>query len=135
MNKKYVELLYKLTKKAYQNKEVPVGAIIIKNDKIISKGFNNRQKKHDVTGHAEIVCIKKAAKKLKDWRLNDCELYVSLEPCEMCKKIIEESRIKKVYFLTKSNYNNKQKNTFYSKIDYKNKEFETILNQFFKNKR
>lgn len=81
--------------KANKNDEVPVGAILVKNDVIISKGRNNRQKKKNVLGHAEINAIIKGAKKNKDWRLDGFELYCSLEPCPMCACFIKESRIKK----------------------------------------
>jgi len=99
---KYMKLAYEESIKAYKKNEVPVGAIIIKNNKIIAKAKNNRQKKHNILGHAEINCIQKAEKKLKDWRLNDCVMYVTLEPCNMCSEIIKESRIKEVVFATAS---------------------------------
>jgi len=71
--------------KAFKKGEIPVGAVIVKDNKIIAKSHNNRQKKFNVYGHAEINCIIKAAKKIKDWRLDDCEMYVTLEPCDLCK--------------------------------------------------
>ena len=98
---KYFEIAYKEAIKAYKHKEIPVGAIIVKNNKIIAKSSNNRQKKKNVIGHAEINCIKKASKKLGDWRLDGCDLYVTLEPCNMCRIIIDESRISNVFFLIK----------------------------------
>ena len=99
MIERYMELAYKEALKAYKKHEVPVGAIIVKNNKIISKGHNNRQNNYSVLGHAEINCIIKAEKKLKDWRLDGCDMYVTLEPCEMCEKIINESRIDNVIYL------------------------------------
>lgn len=98
---KYFEIAYKEAIKAYKRKEVPVGAILVKNNKIIAKSSNNRQKNKNVLGHAEINCIKKASKKLKDWRLDGCDLYVTLEPCNMCRIVIDESRISHVFFLIK----------------------------------
>ncbi len=85
--------------KAYLKKEIPIGAVVVQNNKIIGKGFNRRLKNTDVTNHAEIIAIKKAARHNRDWRLNDCDLYVTLEPCNMCKAVINEARIKHVYYL------------------------------------
>lgn len=80
------------------NGEIPVGAVIIKNDEIISSAFNQKEKSKDVTAHAEILAIKQAAQKLGRWRLSDCEMYVTLEPCPMCAWAIINSQIKTVYF-------------------------------------
>lgn len=87
--------------KAYKKKEIPVGAVIVKNNKIIAKAHNTRQKTHNLLGHAEINCILKAEKKIKDWRLSNCDMYITLEPCSMCRIFIEEARIKNVYILLK----------------------------------
>ena len=84
-----------------------LGAVIVFNNKIIAKAFNNRNRKIDVTNHAEIIAIRKAARKLGDWRLSECDLYVTLEPCDMCKEVIRESRLKNVYYLIKKNENKK----------------------------
>ena len=78
--------------------DVPVGAIIVKDNKIIASAHNEREKTNDITAHAEILAIKQAAEKLENWRLEDCELYVTLEPCPMCAWAILQSRIKTVYF-------------------------------------
>lgn len=78
--------------------DVPVGAIITKNGKIIASAFNEKEKTNDVTAHAEILAIKRAAEKLKNWRLDACELYVTLEPCPMCAWAILQARINAVYF-------------------------------------
>ena len=83
---------------AGKNGEIPVGAVIVKNGEIIATGRNRREEKHSVLGHAELDAMENAAKKLNDWRLNDCELYVTLEPCPMCAGAIINSRIKKVVF-------------------------------------
>lgn len=101
MNEKYMEIAYLEAKKAYKKMEVPVGAVIVKDNKVISKAHNLMETKNDCTKHAEIIAIKKASKKLKNWRLIDCDLYVTLEPCEMCKGAINLSRIKNVYFSVK----------------------------------
>lgn len=101
MNEKYMEIAYLEANKAYKKMEVPVGAVIVKDNKVISKAHNLMETKNDCTKHAEIIAIKKASKKLKNWRLIDCDLYVTLEPCEMCKGAISLSRIKNVYFSVK----------------------------------
>lgn len=94
----YIDLAYKEALKALKIDEVPVGAIIVKEGKIISKAYNKKEKNNDPTGHCEILAIKKACKKLKSWRLNECELYVTLEPCTMCLGAIVHARIKSVYY-------------------------------------
>ena len=101
MEEKYYEEIIKLAKKAYKKREVPVGAIVVKDGKILSKAYNKVEKDRDATMHAEILAIKKASKKIKNWRLNNCEMYVTLEPCMMCTAAIELSRIKKVHYLLK----------------------------------
>lgn len=131
MEKKIINLIIKLSKKAYNKGEIPVGAVIVNNNKIVSKGFNNRQKKYSLIGHAEINAILKAEKKIKDWRLDTCDMYVTLFPCEMCQLFIKESRIKNVFYLCdniKSHINLKN----YKKLNYKNKEYEELLTNFFK---
>lgn len=87
----------KEAKKAYDKLEIPVGAVIVKDGKVIARGHNVKEEKKDTTKHAEIIAIQKASKKLDNWRLNDCEMYVTLEPCSMCAGAIIQSRIKKVY--------------------------------------
>ena len=85
-------------KKAYMIAEVPVGAVIVYNNKIIARGHNTRETNQSVLGHAEINAIKKASKKIGSWRLEDCDIYVTLEPCPMCSGAIIQSRIKNLYF-------------------------------------
>lgn len=104
---KYIDEIIKEADKGFKNKEVPVGAIVVFNNKIISKAHNQRIKNNDVTSHAEIIAIRKAAKKLKDWRLSECDLYVTLEPCSMCMEVIKESRINNVFYLIKRSENKK----------------------------
>ena len=93
-------------KKALKKDEVPVGAIIVKKNKIIASAFNMREKSKDATNHAEIIAIKKACKKAKDFRLTGAEMYVTLEPCLMCLGAILNARINKVYFGAKNNKEN-----------------------------
>ena len=85
-------------KKAEQKGEIPIGAIIVRGDKIIAKAYNRREKKQNALYHAEMVAISKACRKLKSWRLDDCDMYVTLEPCAMCMGAITNARIKNVYY-------------------------------------
>lgn len=134
MEKKYCEILYKLAYKAYNRNEIPVSALIVLNNKIIAKAYNKKNINNNPLLHAEIICLQKAYKKLKRWNLNDCEMYVSLEPCEMCKCLIEESRIDRVYYiLNKGICNNKYKKTQYEqKFVFCVVEFQKLLENFFK---
>ena len=90
----------KEAQKAYKKEEVPVGAIIVKNGKIIARAHNIKETKKNAIGHAEILAIQKACKNLNAWRLIDCEMYVTLEPCSMCAGALINSRIKKIYIGT-----------------------------------
>ena len=98
---KYINEVIKMANKAKKKKEVPVGALIVLNGKIIAKAYNMKNKSKKVTRHAEIIAIEKANKKFKTWRLDNCIIFVTLEPCMMCAGAIVESRIKKVYCLLK----------------------------------
>ena len=97
MKEFYMNQALREAEKAYKKLEVPVGAVIVKDGKIIARAHNQKESKTDTTRHAEILAIQKASKKLKAWRLIDCEMYVTLEPCTMCAGAIINSRIKKVY--------------------------------------
>ena len=81
---KFMKLALKEAKKAELIDEVPIGCVIVKDDKVIARGYNTREKDHLVTSHCEINALRKAQKKIKDWQLTDCELFVTLEPCPMC---------------------------------------------------
>ncbi len=83
---------------AAQQGEMPVGAVVVKDGEIIGVGYNIRNKQCDPTLHAEIVAIRQACEKISDWRLTDCDLYVTLEPCVMCSGAIINSRMRSVYF-------------------------------------
>lgn len=97
---KYMREALKEAKKAYNKLEIPVGAIIVKDGKIIARAHNIKEEKKDTTKHAEIIAIQKASKKLNSWRLINCEMYVTLEPCAMCAGALIQSRIKKIYIGT-----------------------------------
>lgn len=97
LEKKYMKEALKQAKKAEAIDEVPIGCIIVYNDKIIARGYNRRNIDKNTLSHAELNAIRKASKKLGDWRLDDCEMYVTLEPCQMCAGAIVQSRIKKIY--------------------------------------
>lgn len=96
MNDKYMEIAINEAKKAKKSGEVPVGAVIVKNDKVIAKAHNLVEKKHNCLLHAELIAIKKASKKLKNWRLLNCTMYVTLEPCMMCTGAIIQSRMSRL---------------------------------------
>lgn len=98
IHEKYMKEALKEAKKAYEIDEVPIGCVIVKDGKIIARGHNLREKTNDTTAHAEIVAIRKATKKLKSWRLENCDIYVTIEPCSMCAGAIMWSKIKHVYF-------------------------------------
>ena len=100
LEEKFMKEALKEAKKAYEKLEVPVGCVIVKEGKIIARAHNLKETKLDTTKHAEILAIQKASKKLESWRLLDCEMYVTLEPCSMCAGAIINSRIKKVYIGT-----------------------------------
>ena len=143
-NEKFMKEALKEAKKAYEKLEVPVGAVIVKDGKIIARAHNQKETKKDTTKHAEILAIQKASKKLESWRLIDCEMYVTLEPCSMCAGAIINSRIKKIYIGTLdektgaagSVFNLFEDYTFNHKVEIEKgilqKDCEQILKDFFK---
>ena len=146
MKNKFIEAAYKEAIKAFEKDEVPVGCVIVKDDKIIARAHNRKEEKNSAIYHAEIEAIKKANKKINNWYLKDCELYVTLEPCMMCVGAIINSRIKKIYYAAKdpkggaieSNlniYNIKNLNHYPESEYIENKDCQQILKDFFKNKR
>ena len=98
MQNKFMKEALKCAQKAFEEGEVPIGAVVVLDGKVIARGHNRRTKKQIATAHAEIEAIEKACKKLKSWRIPECELYVTLEPCPMCMGAMLNARIKKVYF-------------------------------------
>lgn len=144
MDNKFMKEALKEAQKAYDKLEVPVGCVIVKDGKIIARAHNQKETKLDTTKHAEILAIQNASKKLESWRLLDCEMYVTLEPCPMCAGAIINSRIKKVYIGTKdektgacgSKLNLLEDYTFNHKVEIETgimkNECEEILKKFFK---
>ena len=130
------ELLYKMAVKSAKNGDIPVSSIIICEDKIIGKGYNSRHKNKEILGHAEINAIKDAEKHIKDWRLNNCILITTLQPCDMCAEVINASRIEKVfYILDQENLKYEYK---YEKIVDNNEyieKYKQMFDDFFKNMR
>lgn len=98
----YMSLALKEAKKAFDKNETPIGAVIVYNDKIIARAHNLRETKQNSLAHAETLAIQKACKKLGSWRLEDCDLYVTLEPCVMCSGAIIQTRIKNVFYGAKN---------------------------------
>ena len=98
---KYMSMAYKEAEHAYEEGDVPIGCVIVNEDgKVIAKAFNRRNRDGSTTSHAEILAIQQACKKVGDWRLEDCDMYVTLEPCPMCAGAILQARMRKVYMGT-----------------------------------
>ena len=142
-----MSLALKEAKKAYELDEVPVGAIIVKDDQVIGVGHNLREKNNDITSHAEIEAIKEASKKINSWRLVDCDIYVTLEPCMMCVGALLQARIRHIYYGAKDekggalggafdllNGNNLPYIPLVSEGILEN-ESSSLLKEYFKNKR
>ena len=142
----YMNIAIEKAKKAYKLGEIPVGAIIVQNNKIIGSGFNQRERKNNALAHAEILAINSACKKLKSWRLLNSAMFVTLEPCVMCSGAILNAKIEKVVFGTKS-----YEKTIFGSLNETNKflhcnrlkiisgvceiECKKIIQKFFKNLR
>ena len=143
MEEKFMNEALKEARKAYEKLEIPVGAVIVKNGKIISRAHNLKETKQTATAHAEILAIQKANKKLNNWRLIDCDMYVTLEPCSMCMGAIVSSRIKNLYIGTLDQKKEekidiqKYKEEYDVNIKYGicGAECESILKEFFKDLR
>ena len=146
-NSFYMKEALKEAYKAYEKKETPIGAIIVKDGEIIARAHNLTEELKDPTAHAEILAIRKASKKLGGWRLVDCDLYVTMEPCIMCSGAIANSRIKKLIIGTKHIKNSYTEKQHEFKIDYYKdnniqikfgileEDCSNILQEFFKNLR
>lgn len=132
--------------KAYSKEEIPIGCVIVKDGKIIASTHNTREQTQIATHHAEILAIQKACKKLKSWRLDDCDLYVTLEPCPMCAGAIMNARIKNLYYAVPdvdsgglSRFNLFTNTLNHTTNCFHLKEFEeenkTLIQKFFREKR
>ena len=99
-DEEFMKIALKEAEKAFSKEEIPVGAIIVRSGKVISRAHNSKETSKNACGHAEILAIQKACKKLNSWRLLDCEMYVTLEPCPMCAGALINSRISKVFIGT-----------------------------------
>lgn len=97
MNQKFLDMAFELAEKAYSLNEVPIGAVIVKNDAVIGCGYNQKESNNSVLKHAELIAIEEASKNLNNWRLEDCDIYITLDPCPMCASAIKQARIKNVY--------------------------------------
>ena len=97
MSKDFFDLAFKYAQEAYENDEVPVGAVVVKDGVVIGYGSNSKEKDCSVTSHAEIKAILMAENEINNWRLDNCEIYVTLDPCPMCASAIKQSRIKKIF--------------------------------------
>lgn len=147
MNLKFLDLAFDCAKEAEKLNEVPIGAVIVKDDIVISKGYNKKESEKSVFSHAEINAIKEASEKLNNWRLDNCDIYVTLDPCPMCASAIKQSRIKNVYSACEnSNSNNIQilnsifkNNDINSSVNFVTnlnvEKSKKILNNFFKEQR
>jgi tRNA(adenine34) deaminase len=141
-----MEAAIKEAKKAFLKDEVPVGAVVVLNDKIIARAHNLRESKQSIHGHAEFLAMEKAAKKIGSWRLEDVDLYVTLEPCPMCAGAMIQARIKNLYYGTKDSKTGAVEsviklldNPFNHQIKYESgllkEEASQLLKTFFKQKR
>lgn len=141
----YMKIAIIQAEKSLKYDDVPVGCVIVKNNKIISKAYNKKEKTKNITNHAEIIAINKATKKLKTWHLDDCTLYTTLKPCLMCLSVIIQSRIKKVVYALENEKNNisttilqqidsNSKKIIFEKGQYEDKSLE-LLQKFFQKKR
>lgn len=142
----FMQRALKCAQKAYEKDEVPIGAVIVKDNKIIAAGYNKSITLKDTTAHAEIVALRKACKKLNNYRLNDVSVYVTVEPCAMCMGALIWARVKNLYFGTKDikagacgSLLNIQDKKLNHKINVQNglleQECAKIIKEFFKNKR
>ena len=142
----YIDEAYKQALKAYRLDEVPVGAIIVKDNKIIARAYNKKESNNNPLGHAELIAISKASKKLNSWRLNECDIYVTLEPCSMCLSALIQSRIKNIYYGCKDFKNGAIEGAFNllekgkfnhipNTLCLEEKKCSLILKDYFRNKR
>lgn len=147
MSNKFMKEAYRQAIKAMEHDEVPVGCVIVKNDKIIARAYNKKETLNLATAHAEVLAIQKASKKLQSKYLDDCDLYVTLEPCLMCAGAIVQARLRNVYYGTSDPKGGAMKSAIdldkINVINHHPKIYQdvmvegcsTLLKTFFKNKR
>lgn len=97
MNNKFMDLAIKEAQKAFLIDEVPVGCVIVRDDRVVSKAYNKKEKMCCASKHAEVLAVEKASKKLNNWRLEGCDVYVTLEPCPMCASLLKQARVNHIY--------------------------------------
>ncbi len=132
----FLDIAIKESVKALNSNEVPIGSVVVcnKSKKVISKAYNMTEKLGDPTAHAEIVAIKKATKKIGDWRLDDYSIFTTIEPCDMCMEVIKAARIKKIYYGS-TNTSKVKKNKNPEQISLESDFCKKILKDFFRKKR
>lgn len=139
MDKEIFYKLFELSKEAARNNEVPISAALVCDGKIVASAYNKRNISNNVFDHSEIIVISEYAKKNDNWHLNNCDLYVMIEPCDMCKLFIKESRIRNVYYLLdKPSYKKMYSKTNFINCNEYNElinEYKNIIDLFWKNKR
>ena len=139
MKEYFMKKAYCEAKKAYKNDEIPVGCVIVCENEIVACGYNKKERKNNALMHAEIIAIDKACRKLGSWRLDNCDIYVTLEPCMMCMGAIIESRIRNVYYGTKNKneqmYVFNMIDRFVNLYNVNDADCSKILSDFFINKR
>ena len=143
----FMEKALELAEQAKEANEIPVGAVIVKDNVIIASACNRKDSERVVTRHAELIAIEKASKVLNDWRLNDCKIYVTMEPCPMCASAIQQARFAEIIYGCSSNIEVNTKiiknilnnNEFNHKVNIKgpilNEKCSNIIKSFFKTKR
>ena len=139
MKEYFMKKAYCEAKKAYKNDEIPVGCVIVCENEIVACGYNKKERKNNALMHAEIIAIDKACRKLGSWRLDNCDIYVTLEPCMMCMGAIIESRIRNVYYGAKNKneqmYVLNMVDRFVNLYNVNDADCSKILSDFFINKR
>ena len=146
MKDDFINIALHEAKKAYKINEVPVGAVMVLDGKVIAKAHNLKRNTNNVMNHADIMCINEASKQIGDWRLNECEMYVTLEPCPMCAGALVQARVRKIYIGSESNIKSNKdiiqkilQNSEYNhfvEIEYlNNKDCSQILTDFFSDQR
>lgn len=123
-----------LARLAYDQGEIPVGAVVIKEGEILGKGYNRQSKDNDPTAHAEVVALREAAIKENNFRLDNAEIYVTIKPCKMCQEAIKRARIKKVYYTAPAAIESTHKTEYMEMTEY-SREGSEILKKFFRDRR